>query len=246
LILLDVSATLRRPPPFTGVTLPSSHFQSIVAARAGDAGTSWLGEECATAGNDVDALCVAYTAASARVGRAPASLDAAERRPFDAAGLDVGRWTLDDFARAALLASAADRLAAAAFEDAAAACYERGDAREQQSWLKALSVQPDPERFLRLAIDACRTNIVPLFESIACENPYPARFFPERNFNQMVLKSLFNSIALTRIVGLPGRLNAELSRMAGDYAAERRAAGRTVPADIGMAMMESGSAGVMR
>jgi hypothetical protein len=194
----------------------------------------------------VDALCTAYTAASARVGRASASLDESARRPFEAAGLDVSRWTIDDFARAALLAAAADRLGADAFADAATACFERGDAREQQSWLKALSVLPDPERFLRLAIDACRTNIIPLFESIACENPYPARYFPERNFNQMVLKSLFNSIALTRIVGLPGRLNAELSRMAGDYAAERRAAGRTVPADIGLAMMESGSAGVIR
>jgi len=34
--------------------------------------------------------------------------------------------------------------------------------------------------------------------------------------------------------------------MAGDYAAERRAAGRTVPADIGLAMIETGSAGVRR
>jgi hypothetical protein len=217
-----------------------------VAARAGESAAGWLDAGCATAGNDVDALCTAYTAASARVGRASASLDESARRPFEAAGLDVSRWTIDDFARAALLAAAADRLGADAFADAATACFERGDAREQQSWLKALSVLPDPERFLRLAIDACRTNIIPLFESIACENPYPARYFPERNFNQMVLKSLFNSIALTRIVGLPGRLNAELSRMAGDYAAERRAAGRTVPADIGLAMMESGSAGVMR
>jgi hypothetical protein len=215
-----------------------------VAARAGESAASWLDESCATAGNDVDALCLAYTAASARVGRRAASLDTALDRtlaqPFEAAGLDVSRWTVDDFARAALLVSAAERLGADAFADAATACFERGDAREQQSWLKAVNALPDPERFLRLAIDACRTNIVPLFESIACENSYPSRFFPERNFNQMVLKSLFNSIALTRIVGLAGRLNAELSRMAGDYAAERRAAGRTVPADIGLAMLESG------
>jgi hypothetical protein len=217
-----------------------------VAARAGESAAGWLDEACATAGDDVNALCTAYTAASARAGRGSASLDASARQPFEAAALDVSRWTIDDFARAALLTAAAARLGADAFADAATACYEQGDAREQQSWLKALSILPDPDRFLRLAIDACRTNIIPLFESIACENPYPARFFPERNFNQMVLKSLFNSIALTRIVGLPGRLNAELSRMAGDYAAERRAAGRTVPADIGLAMMESGSAGVMR
>ena len=51
---------------------------------------------------------------------------------------------------------------------------------------------PDPERFCASSIDACRTNILPLFEAVACENPYPARYFPERNFNQMVLKAMFN------------------------------------------------------
>lgn len=227
------------------MTVPTSLLQSIVNART-EAGGSWLEHACATAGSDVEALCAGYTAASARAGRAAVTLEPAERQPFAAADLDVGRWTVDDFARAALLLSAAERLSDDAFHDAATACFDRGDSREQQSWLRALSLLPGPQRFLSLAIDACRTNIIPLFESIACENPYPARFFPDRNFNQMVLKSLFNSIALTRIVGLPDRLNAELSRMAGDYAAERRAAGRTIPADIGLAMMETGSAGAMR
>jgi hypothetical protein len=220
-------------------------LQSIVGARS-EGGSSWLDQACATAGTDLEALCAGYTAASARVGRSSVVLDATERQPFTAADLDVSRWTLDDVARAALLMSAADRLDADAFHTTATACYERGDAREQQSWLRAVSLLPGPQRFLSLAIDACRTNIIPVFESIACENPYPARFFPDRNFNQMVLKSLFNSIALTRVVGLSERLNAELSRMAGDYAAERRAAGRTVPADIGLAMMETGSAGALR
>ena len=50
----------------------------------------------------------------------------------------------------------------------------------------------------------------------------------------MVLKALFNEVALSRIAGLAGRRNAELTRMAADYASERRAAGRTVPADIGL------------
>ncbi len=90
--------------------------------------------------------------------------------------------------------------------------------------------------FCSTIIDACRTNILPLFEAVACENPYPAQHFPERNFNQLVLKALFNGVALSRVVGLASRLNADLTRMAGDYADERRAAGRAVPADIGLAM----------
>ena len=223
------------------MTLPL--LQSIVHARAGESGGGWLDRACATTGSDVDSLCAAYTAASARAGRAPLATDAGTP---SIPGITITRWTVDDAARAALLLAAAERLSADAFADAAAACYERGDAREQQSWLRAVSLLPDCGRFLRLTIDACRTNIIPVFEAIACENSYPAKFFPERNFNQMVLKSLFNSIAMTRIVGLPERLNAELTRMAGDYAAERRAAGRTVPSDIGLAMMETGSAGALR
>ena len=119
------------------------------------------------------------------------------------------------------------------------ACYEMGDSREQQSWLRSVALLPDPERYLPLVIDACRTNILPLFESVACENPYPSRFFPERNFNQMVLKAMFNSIAMSRIRGLDRRRNAELSRMARDYAAERTAAGRSVPADINAAIRDA-------
>jgi hypothetical protein len=71
-----------------------------------------------------------------------------------------------------------------------------------------------------------------VFEAIACENPYPAAHFPELNFNQMVLKALFTGVALERVIGLDGRVTPELARMANDYASERRAAGRSVPADI--------------
>jgi hypothetical protein len=50
------------------------------------------------------------------------------------------------------------------------------------------------------------------------------------------LKALFNKVALARIQGLADRANPELARMASDYAAERRAAGRSVPNDIGLAI----------
>jgi hypothetical protein len=148
----------------------------------------------------------------------------------------LGVWTLEDAARTVLLARAADAMDAAHFATAAADCYEQGDTGEQQSWLRGLPLLPAPERFLSVAIDACRTNILPLFESIACENSYPARYFPERNFNQLVLKAMFNGISLVRIIGLPARRNAELTRMARDYADERRAAGRPIPPDIALAM----------
>jgi hypothetical protein len=74
--------------------------------------------------------------------------------------------------------------------------------------------------------------VVPIFEAIAAENPFPARHFPDLHFHQLVLKAVFLGVRLPRVLGLAARVNPELARMADDYAAERRAAGRSVPADL--------------
>ena len=168
-----------------------------------------------------------YTGASRQLGREALNLqepELVELKPHT--GLLVfDRWRCDDLGRIILLLTDPS-------EPLVSACYEMGDSSEQESWLRGLTLIPQCERFRDTAIDSCRTNILPLFESIACENPYPQLYFPELNFNQMVLKSLFNGIALSRIVGLQLRLNDELSRMADAYASEREAAGRAVPVDI--------------
>ena len=152
-------------------------------------------------GKPCDRLIALYSAATIRVGRAPLALDAAEQARLASLipELAFDRWTIDDVARALLLM--ARREAGRVDEDFVAdatACFEQADAREQQSWLRAVSVWPESPRFLPTVIDACRTNIVPVFESIACENPYPSRHFPERNFNQVILKALFNQVACRR------------------------------------------------
>jgi hypothetical protein len=145
----------------------------------------------------------------------------------------VGTWGADELGRVALLVSAAAHWPDAEVEALVEECYRQGDGAERQAVLRALPLLPAPERFLAIAVDACRSHIQPLFEAIACENPYPARHFPELNFNQMVLKVLFTGVALERIIAVEGRVTPELGRMAADYASERRAAGRSVPPDIG-------------
>lgn len=182
-------------------------------------------------------VTLAYTACGRR-GRRPLDMAATDRRALaDAApDIDFGRWDHADFLRLDLLLTRAAVLGEAACAAAAVACMEAGDAAEQQSWLKGVSLLPAPEQYTALVIDACRTNILPVFEAVAQGNPFAARFFPDRNFNQMVLKALFNSVPLAGIQGLADRKNPELTRMASDYADERRAAGRTVPADIGLAL----------
>jgi len=112
--------------------------------------------------------------------------------------------------------------------------FSHGDNEERRAILRALPRLRDPARFLPLAIEACRTSVVPVFEAVACDNPFPATHFPDASFNQMVLKAVFVGVPLQRVVGLQTRLSPELARMARDYAAERRAAGRTVPDDLAL------------
>jgi hypothetical protein len=206
--------------------------------RLDDTQTRWFDDALQrTTTGAADDLLRAYTDASRHLGRTPLRADdTAAEAPAEPRVDPVAHWTLEDAGRLLLLLT---RSGSARDKDRCSseisACYEQGDSREQQSWLRAVAFLPDPQRYLPLVIDTCRTNILPLFEAVACENPYPARYFPERNFNQMVLKAMFNGIALARIHGLADRANPELARMAQDYAAERRAAGRSVPADIALA-----------
>jgi hypothetical protein len=165
--------------------------------------------------DDKVALLAAYAGAARKVGKTPVSVG------------ERGSWGMDEVARAALLVNAYPRVVPDEL-------WARGDNRERQAVLKALPLLPGPERFAAIAIEACRSNVLTIFEAIACENPYPARYFPELHFNQMALKAAFTGVALARIVGLRERLNPELARMASDFAAERRAAGRSVPADLGL------------
>ncbi len=210
-----------------------------MCARRNDGLRTWLADVLArAAAGEREALYAAYTAAPRKAGRDPLRLSPAERVHLDAnaPGHSFDTWTCEDALRAVLLLSLAEDVPPDDLVIVGMECYDRGDSREQQSWLKGLPLMPCAERFLPAAIDACRTNIVPLFESIACENTYPARYFPELHFNQLVLKALFLGVSLTRVAGLDRRVNTELSRMARDYAAELRAAGRPVPPDLPLAL----------
>lgn len=236
LLLLEILA--RRLPPAARPW--QDRVEAITGVRRGEAPDRYLAETLAAF--DSAAFLATFTAAPRVLGKALLALDASEREMLAAGGVtwSIDGWRLDELGRAAMLAVASLRLPFKELERLLGTCYQQGDSRERQALLRALPFMEGPERFVALAIDACRTNEIPLFEAIACENPYPAAHFPDLSFNQMVLKAMFMGIALDRIVGLERRKSSELARMARDYAAERRAAGRSLPADIGLLYSEEG------
>ena len=165
---------------------------------------------------------------------------------FSAAGRKLGKATViaprlripwpnasgaDECGRAALVLAATASLETHEHVELVRDLIRRGEVRERQAVLRVLAALPIPERFVELAVDACRTNVQSVFEAIACDNAFPARHFPQPAFNQMVLKALFIGAPVARIVGLATRVTDELVRMVEAYASERRAAGREVPED---------------
>lgn len=211
-------------------------LRALVERRVDPGARAWLAAAVAAAGDPAarPALLEAFTGAGRRLGREALAPDPAARQALTAAGVTwpVESWGLDDAGRVVLLLAAAIRWPAGAFEALVEEGYRQGDTRERRAVLRGLPLLPAAERFVPLGIEACRTSVQPVFEAIACENPYPSRYFPGPSFNQLVLKALFVGVALDRILGWGERVTAELRQMAADYASERRAAGRPVPGDV--------------
>ncbi|MDT0566768.1 EboA domain-containing protein [Streptomyces sp. DSM 3412] len=177
----------------------------------------------------------------ARVTARPAAvrtLFPAVRRRCGRARLDA-RWTVDEAARAVLLTALP--LGGRPLADELAGLHRHGDPAEQRAVLRTLPLlaapdggdaarEPLGDLALPLVREALRGNDSGIIE--AALGPYGAARLPDAEYRQAVLKCVFQEIPLDRIDGLPARADAELARMLADFAHERVAAGRAVPADI--------------
>lgn len=208
-------------------------FRKILSTRtAGSPQQAWIGQiwpSRVDASTDIG-FRAAFAGMARRLG--PIALTDTDREAL--ASLQMGRvdgWDLVMVGRVALLLHAISLVPHDQQADWVRRLYQRGDSREQAAILRALPFLPGPQRFLEIGVESCRTNVVDVFAALALDNPYPSRHFPTPNFNQMVLKAIFLALDTHHIHGLPGRTTRELQRMVSDFAAERRAAGRVVPAD---------------
>ncbi|MEV6790678.1 EboA domain-containing protein [Streptomyces sp. NPDC051320] len=197
-------------------------LRAALDARAAPVARAWLeaalavvrrpsGPASATGSETPLSLEQALAAAGRVCGRAPL--------PDPLAG-----WTVDDATRCLLLHEA--RVDAAGAER----LYRRGDAAERRAVLRALPYLPVGAEAVPLLEDALRTNDTRLVA--AALGPYAARHLGDHAWRHAVLKCVFTGVPVRAVAGLAARADAELGRMLADYARERTAAGRDVPADV--------------
>lgn len=142
---------------------------------------------------------------------------------------EFAHWRTQDLARVAGLLSHIPNLAIDDHAALLADLFFRGSSEEKRAVLFALPLLSQAERHLELAVEACRTNTLTVFEAIGCENVYPAVYFSEPQFNQLVLKAIFIDVDITRIIGLASRMVPSLVEDLRNYCRERQAASRAIP-----------------
>lgn len=194
--------------------LTDEDLRAALAGVAADPG--WLADAVHRVSASPAAISGLFPAVSRHCGRGPL--------PGGHPGL-VG-WTVADAGRVLLLTALPLRGAALATE--AGLLYRCGDAAEKRGVLRALPWLDIGAGGVELLHDAIRSNDPRLVA--AALGPY-ATHLADPMWRQAVLKCVFMDIPLRAVSGLAGRADGELGRMLAGLAEERRAAGRTMPAD---------------
>ncbi|TLM75163.1 sugar phosphate isomerase/epimerase [Pseudarthrobacter sp. NamB4] len=198
----------------------------------------WLQESATAVSADRGSLTRVFAAAGRRLGRGPLRPEA------DPSGILFG--TTSDHARGQLIARLRDILPEEELAETLLALYDGGDSAERRGVLRGLGALAagSPKlpaavvaAGLRMTTEALRTNESGLVAAAA--GPFAAAHLDQHSWRHAVLKLVFLGISLTAVTDLRERADDELARMAGDFAAERRAAGRPVPDDVHLILASS-------
>lgn len=106
------------------------------------------------------------------------------------------------------------------------------DTQEQITIYKSIFYLKNASQYTPLVVDGIRTNIIDIFDAITLKNLYPAKYFSQDQWNQMVLKAIFMERPVYQIEGIDQRKNEKLALILFDYARERWAASRRVTPEL--------------
>lgn len=174
-----------------------------------------------------------FSLASRYSGKEPLDLSDDEESNAESlrTGWSASYWSMDQLARTLLLLGLAER-DKQEFLDKLDKLFVSADLGENIALYKSLPVLPYPDNLTDRAAEGIRTNITDIFNAVALRNPFPADFFDEDAWNQVILKSLFIGSPVYLIQGVDKRRNESLARMLVEYAHERWSAGREVSPEL--------------
>jgi hypothetical protein len=229
-----------------GVPIIDSLLQ-ILTKQAKPEAVVWLNEEVARlrGGFEPRPFYYAFSGVSKHFEKSPSARveDISDEAAAGLGDLVVTGWDEFCLARVILLQVLAEQ-DEEMFRSNLEALLGSADLREQVAIFSALPTflpEGDGEELMAsdrtlwlvdLARDGLRTNIVDVYDAIALDNPFPRRAFSDEAWNQMVLKALFISRPLFRIVGIDERANLTLAEAMSNLAHERWAAGRWVSPEL--------------
>jgi hypothetical protein len=190
----------------------------------------WLKEKSAGSALDIMTAFVSAPRFLARNTVSPATedaLDLTEAYP----GFSIQNWDTVRLSRVWLL-TCLDSSVEEAYVRHIETLFDTAEMNELVALYSALPLLAYPKEWLFRATEAVRSNVGDVFDSLVIHNPYPAQYFSELAWNQLVLKTIFNDKPIHGIVGLEERANAKLALMLSDFAHERWAAGRSVAPEV--------------
>lgn len=146
-------------------------------------------------------------------------------------GWSPNNWSLDQTARTLYMLSIPHK-DQESYIQTVNTIFNNADIMEAIALYQSIALLPYPKILKNRAEDGVRNNIIPIFNAIALNNPYPSDHFDQNSWNQLILKAVFIESPLNQIIGLDQRNNKELTILLKDYTAERLAANRLIHPDV--------------
>lgn len=212
-----------------------SLLRNWITPAIDEAGLAWVNEKAeAIAKGGADwVFFTSFSAVPRYTGKADLNLDSAalaaakQARPH----WNPAHWSVDQATRSLMLLSLpVDPVAD--YREKVEKVFNAADVGESVVLYQTLPLYPHPAQLINQAAEGLRSNMTSVFEAVALRNPFPAEYFEENTWNQMVLKCCFVGSPLHMIWGLEERANETLAQMLVDYAHERWAAGRTLTHEL--------------
>lgn len=198
-------------------------------------GFAWLAEKQKqiSADGNVRVFFAAFSAVPRYTGKENLELTSSDLQAADRMrrGWYPSSWSVDQAART-LLVLALPQEDMQKYLLALDQIFSTADVGELVALYQSLSLLPFPEQLRKRAAEGVRSNMTSVFNAVALHNAYPADYFDNIAWNQMILKALFVGSPLYLIQGLDRRANPELAQMLIDYARERLAAKRSVSPEL--------------